>query len=130
MQFACAVVICLLGASSPIASSLCRSRHAQSGTFVNRADRPKDSFRFSEFVIDGRAKSPSYPSPSRLTEGRLEIVADARRDAVDAEALLTNGAEADGEGVWSWHRGAGVKSCEKMRKATVAKEPFTGEITL
>jgi hypothetical protein len=49
---------------------------------------------------------------------------------VDAEALLTNGAEADGEGVWSWHRGAGVKSCEKTRKATVAKEPFTGEITL
>ena len=71
-----------------------------------------------------------YPSPSRLTEGRLEIVADARRDAVDADALLTNSAEADGEGVWSWHRGAGVKSCEKTRKATVAKEPFTGEITL
>jgi len=35
------------------------------------------------------------------SQGRLEIVTDARRDAVDAEALLTNGAEADGEGVWS-----------------------------
>jgi hypothetical protein len=34
-------------------------------------------------------------------EGRFAIVTDAGRDAVDADALLTNGAEADGEGVWS-----------------------------
>ena len=34
-------------------------------------------------------------------EGRFAIVTDARRDAVDADALLTNGAEADGEDVWS-----------------------------
>ena len=39
--------------------------------------------------------------PSRPTEGRLAIVTNAGRDAVDAKALLTNGAEADGEGVWS-----------------------------
>ena len=39
--------------------------------------------------------------PSCPTEGRLEIVTDAGQDAVDADALLTNGAEADGEGVWS-----------------------------
>ena len=42
-----------------------------------------------------------YDLPSRPTEGRLAIVTDAGRDAVDADALLTNGAEADGEGVWS-----------------------------
>jgi hypothetical protein len=42
--------------------------------------------------------SPAVPSHS---EGRLAIVTDAGRDAVDADALLTNGAEADGEGVWS-----------------------------
>jgi hypothetical protein len=42
-----------------------------------------------------------YPSPSRPTEGRHAIVTAAGRDAVDADALLTNGAEADGEVVWS-----------------------------
>jgi len=52
-------------------------------------------FCFSEMEIR------LYRLPSRLTEGRLEIVTDARRDAVDADALLTNGAEADGEVVWS-----------------------------
>jgi hypothetical protein len=34
-------------------------------------------------------------------EGRFAIVTDAGRDAVDADAPITNGAEADGEGVWS-----------------------------
>ena len=34
-------------------------------------------------------------------EGRLAIVTDAGRDAVDAEVPITNGAEADGEVVWS-----------------------------
>jgi hypothetical protein len=42
-----------------------------------------------------------YDLPSCPTEGRLEIVTDAEQDAVDADALLTNGADADGEGVWS-----------------------------
>jgi hypothetical protein len=40
-------------------------------------------------------------SPSRLSEGRFAIVTNVRRDAVDADAPLTNGAEADGEVVWS-----------------------------
>jgi hypothetical protein len=34
-------------------------------------------------------------------EGRIAIVTDAGRDAVDADAPITNGAEADGEVVWS-----------------------------
>jgi hypothetical protein len=33
--------------------------------------------------------------------GRLAIVTDAERDAVDADTPLTNGVEADGEVVWS-----------------------------
>jgi hypothetical protein len=41
---------------------------------------------------------PRHPVPY---EGRFAIVTDVRRDAVDAEALLTNGAKADGEVVWS-----------------------------
>jgi hypothetical protein len=34
-------------------------------------------------------------------EGRFAIVTDARRDAVDADAPMTSGADADGEVVWS-----------------------------
>jgi hypothetical protein len=34
-------------------------------------------------------------------KGRIAIVTNAGRDAVDVDALLTNGAEADGEVVWS-----------------------------
>jgi hypothetical protein len=34
-------------------------------------------------------------------EGRFAIVTDAGRDAVDADVPITNGTEADGEGVWS-----------------------------
>jgi hypothetical protein len=40
--------------------------------------------------------------PSRSSKGgRLAIVTNAERDVVDADAPLTNGAEADGEVVWS-----------------------------
>jgi hypothetical protein len=42
---------------------------------------------------------------------------------------LTSVAEAYGEVVWSWRRGAGVKSTrgESVSGATEAKEPFSGE---
>jgi len=39
--------------------------------------------------------------PSCPTEGRFAIVTDAGQDAVDVEAPITNGADADGEVVWS-----------------------------
>ena len=39
--------------------------------------------------------------PSRPERGALAIVTNVGRDAVDAAALLTNGAKADGEVVWS-----------------------------
>jgi hypothetical protein len=48
---------------------------------------------------------------------------------VDADAPITNGTEADGEDVWSWHPDAGVKSVEAIPPATVAKEPVAGEST-
>jgi hypothetical protein len=47
--------------------------------------------------------------PSRSTKGRLAIVVDAGRDAVDAAAFLTNQAKAYGEIVLSCHPDAGVK---------------------
>jgi hypothetical protein len=34
-------------------------------------------------------------------EGRIAIVTDAGRDAVDVAVSLTNGTQADGEDVWS-----------------------------
>ena len=47
------------------------------------------------------------------------------RDAMDAGALLTNGADADGEVVWSWHPDAGAKLATMLRiaLATVARKP-------
>jgi hypothetical protein len=53
------------------------------------------------FCFPRRANHLYKLAPSRLTEWRLAIVTDAGRDAMDADALLTNGAEADGEVVWS-----------------------------
>ena len=41
------------------------------------------------------------PPPSTPPEGRIAIVTDAGLDAMDAAALLTNGANADGKTVWS-----------------------------
>src|SRR6266851_6439348 len=55
--------------------------------------------KYSAFPV-GQIISTSSPVPSH-SEGRFAIVTDAGRDAVDADALLTNGAEADGEVVWS-----------------------------
>jgi len=41
------------------------------------------------------------PAVPFLPKGRLAIVTDAERDAVDVNAPLTNGAKADGKVVWS-----------------------------
>ena len=48
-----------------------------------------------------RPKSLHLLPPSRSQEGRLAIVTDAGRDAVDADVPITNGIKADGEDVWS-----------------------------
>jgi hypothetical protein len=66
--------------------------------------------QISEFLSSPRCKNillfrntNQLYNPRRLVpqEGRLAIVTDAGRDAVDVDVSLTNGAEADGEGVWS-----------------------------
>jgi hypothetical protein len=54
-----------------------------------------------KILLRRNPKSLLYPPPSRPTEGRLAIVTDAGRDAVDVAVSLTNGAKADGEVVWS-----------------------------
>jgi hypothetical protein len=54
--------------------------------------------KYSDFP---KSQISLYPQPSCPTEGRFAIVTDAGQDAVDVDAPITNGAEADGKGVWS-----------------------------
>ena len=80
---------------------------------------------FPKISLAASPDSGIYPSPSRPTEGRVRIVRDAGRDAVDAAAsgaqvncragfglsqtrerpngAQTNDAFAYGKTVWSWH---------------------------
>jgi hypothetical protein len=64
---------------------------------LNRLSSP---FR-KNILIFRNTKSLAYSSRPVPLEGRFAIVTDAGQDAVDVEAPITNGAEADGEVVWS-----------------------------
>src|ERR1700687_5483388 len=59
-----------------------------------RANRRRSGSYFgnSEIVLAVAPKSVIYPPPSRPTEGRLAIVTDAGRDAVDAGGAKDEGA--------------------------------------
>jgi hypothetical protein len=52
-------------------------------------------------LVDRTPKSKAESARLAPHEGRIAIVTDAGWDAVDADAPLTNGADADGEVVWS-----------------------------
>jgi hypothetical protein len=97
-----------------------RSRQASSVFGTSRLTRcsvaPVD-FWFSEIILT------TYPNhqytafvPSQY-EGRFAIVTSAGWDAVDADAPLTNGADAYGEVVWSRRPDAGVKLRKGSRLA-------------
>jgi len=63
--------------------------------------KPKISKNRKYFAFpEGRNSGISVAIPSR-SEGRIMIVTNVGRGAVDAEVPLTNGAEAYGEDVWS-----------------------------
>ena len=47
-----------------------------------------NNFGISEILLAAGPKSAIYPPPSRPSEGRLAIVTDAGRDAVDAGGAL------------------------------------------
>jgi hypothetical protein len=78
-------------------------RLARSGEFVepDQSDStcPVPSAKYFRFAPDPNhftyCRRPVPP------EGRLAIVTDAGRDAVDAKVPITNGIAADGEDVWS-----------------------------
>ena len=76
--------------------------------------------KFSDFQ---KSQISLYPRPSTPLEGRIAIVTDAGLDAMDAAALLTNSANADGKDVWSWRPDAGVKFVRHVSQAMVARKP-------
>jgi hypothetical protein len=68
------------------------------GQIGDLAVQPRAQKYYASVLAQITFISAAVPSHS---EGRFAIVTNAGRDAVDADALLTNGAEADGEVVWS-----------------------------
>jgi hypothetical protein len=68
-----------------------------SGSFAARLSSP-----FCKNIsLAPSGKSDALIRPSCPERGALRNVINAGRDAVDADALLTNSADADGEVVWS-----------------------------
>jgi hypothetical protein len=64
-----------------------------------------------------------------LHKGRIAIVTNVERNAVDAKMLETCGIDADGEVVWSWRAYAGAKLATMLshRADNGGKRWFTGE---
>jgi hypothetical protein len=67
------------------------------GLFCNFAVQPS----LQKYFASPMGRSSFIDSAVHPTEGRIAIVTDAGLDAMDADAPLTNGADADGEVVWS-----------------------------
>jgi hypothetical protein len=72
-----------------------------------------------------------FRTVSSLTRGRWPSSRTLGWDAVDADALLTNSADADGEVVWFRRPDAGVKFAMMLRitRMTVTIKPVTEEST-
>jgi hypothetical protein len=72
-----------------------------------------------------------FHAVSSLTRGRWPSSRTLGWDAVDADALLTNSADADGEVVWFRRPGAGVKFAMMLRitRMMVTIKPVTKEST-
>jgi len=90
---------------------------------------PPVQSRSQKYSVSCLTQIKSTFTLSRPTEGRLAIVTNAGRDAVDAAAPLTNGAEADGEVVWSRRPDAGVKFADLVRRRWWQTSPVTKEST-
>jgi hypothetical protein len=72
------------------------------GQISSSADCALSSPVFKKIPLPAHPKSNLHPLPSRPTEGRLAIVTDAGRDAMDAGGAEDESAGlADGEVVWS-----------------------------
>ncbi len=71
--------------------------------------KSKSSPGAKNILIFRNSKSLVYSRRPVPFEGRFAVVADPGWEPVDAETPITNGAEADGEVVWSRRPDAGVK---------------------
>jgi hypothetical protein len=71
------------------------------GKSKRASNKSKSSPSRRNILIFRNRKSLVYSCRPVPLEGRFAIVTDAGWDAVDANAPITNGAEADGEVVWS-----------------------------
>jgi hypothetical protein len=76
-------------------------RASPDGQITASADLGGVESCLQKFSVSFLTQIKTISLASRPTEGRLAIVTDAGRDAVDAVALVTNSAKADGEVVWS-----------------------------
>ena len=61
----------------------------------------QNNFGISEIWLDSLVETGISRFGPASSEGRFAIVMNVGRDAVDVAAPLTNGANADGEVVWS-----------------------------
>jgi hypothetical protein len=61
--------------------------------------------------------------PAFAERGASRSSRTLRRDAMDVFARKTSGANADGEGVWSWPPDAGVKSCDMSERRRGLSSP-------
>jgi hypothetical protein len=68
---------------------------------ADQRDLPNPVPSHKNISLNTSGKSGALVRASRPERGALRNVINAGRDAVDADALLTNSAEADGEVVWS-----------------------------
>jgi hypothetical protein len=91
------------GCEDPDIASFLRATLADAGDLpVGRRLRFRIRLFVQPFSVFPKCKSGLYPVPSRPTQGRLAIVTNAGRDAVDAGSASDEGADpADGEVVWS-----------------------------
>jgi hypothetical protein len=95
-----------------------------------------------EFLSSPFAKNISlYPKQNRMYQSRRPALDPEGRFAVVTNAgcgmrwtclaQLTNAADTDGEGVWSWSPDAEIKFVDDDRQATVAKKPgHRGELVI
>ena len=75
---------------------MCARRDLPDGLSSELAVQPQ----IEKYFLSSLTQIKIISTPSRPSEGRFAIVTDVGRDAVDAKAALTNGADADGEVVW------------------------------
>jgi hypothetical protein len=119
--------------ANPILPARCVASHAsqislrrmRQNNATGKSEKPVQCARQKYSSCRVGQISDLNPPVSPDKRGGSRSSRNARWDAVDADAPLTNGTDADGEVVWSWRRDAGVKFVRSkcFAGATVARKP-------